>query len=129
MAQLTKAAGGVSLATPLPSNECKITGVLAGEDLISGDTVDIRAGVWRKVGTGGALGLVCIVLTSAKSGEPITGWRNVMVRYGDNLTPGNIVMTSGAVAGALDDVSGLLVVGAVIDAQRIMFTGAIGAGS
>jgi hypothetical protein len=126
MAAITKT-GIPSLATLAPPPALQIGGLVAGEALVAGDAVYIKAAdnkVWKA--TGAAATEAAIVAgfawMTADVGEAVTIVFGVVFRYGAGLTPGVPLYLSGTVAGGLDTAAstgGTRRIAQVIDATRI----------
>lgn len=124
MAVIAKA-GTPSLASALPPQSSSITGLVAGEAIAAGDICYIDGDGTVKKSDGGAADDAArcdgIVLVAAATGEAVSLYFDVNVRYGAGLTPGERVYVS-ETAGALEDVAttgGLEPVGFCVDATRI----------
>jgi hypothetical protein len=126
MAEISKS-GNPSLASTLPPSNCRITGLLAGENVAAGDACYIKASdgrAWRS--TGAAVAAAAKVrgfaAEAAKAGQPVTLLLNVNMNYGAGLTPGADYFLSGTVAGGLADAAstgGTAPVAFAVDATRI----------
>jgi hypothetical protein len=131
MAEITRPVGVTpSFATVLPPPACRITGLLAGENLASGDVVYIAADGTVMKATGAAANAAAkvrgMVVIPTDAGEAVTIVRGCEVRYANALTPGANVYVSGVTAGNLADAAstgGVSPCGFVVDAQRIFITG------
>lgn len=121
MAAIAKS-GTPSLATALPPQNEQIPGLRTGEIIGAGDLCTIVGnGVVMKSVTSNR---VHGVASEGKPvGEAITLYRNVRYGYGAGLTPGTTVRLSATVAGGLDTAGTEQIVGFVVDATRIQFTG------
>ncbi len=127
MAEITRPAGLTpSFASVLPPTTSRITGLLAGESLASGDVVYIASDGTVMKASGAAVNAaakvrgMCLIPTDA--GEAATIATNCEVRYANALTPGAALYVSGVTAGNLADAAstgGTQACGFVIDAQRI----------
>jgi hypothetical protein len=125
MAEVTR--GTVSLATVQPGYEHQINGLVAGEALVKGDFVYIKAAdgrAWK--GSGAAADALAVVrgmvLQGAAVGDGVTILRGVVVNYGTALSPNASYFLSGVVAGGLADAAslgGLTEIAYAIDATRI----------
>jgi hypothetical protein len=121
MAAIPKA-GTPSLASALPPQNEQIPGLKAGEAIGAGDLCTIASnGTVMKSVTGNRVHGVAA--GPAATGEAVTLYRNVRFGYGAGLTPGQAVRLSATVAGGLDNSGTEQIVGVVIDATRIQFTG------
>lgn len=121
MAAITKR-GTPSLASATPPPNEQIPGLRASEDIVSGDLCTIQAdGTAGLSGTGDRVHGVAAL--TASTGEAVTLYRSVRFAYGVGLTPGTDVRLSATVAGGLDDAGTEQIVGFVVDATRIQFTG------
>jgi len=111
-----------SLATALPPQNEQIPGLLAGEAIAAGDLCTIAGTglVMRSVTTNAVRGVAAF---GAPAGEAITLYRNVRFGYGAGLTPNTTVRLSATVPGGLDTAGTEQIVGFVVDAARIQFTG------
>ncbi len=132
MADITKITSP-SLATSAPCHAHLVDqggNKVAGEDIAAGDACYIKASdakVYRTNGTAAteparAWG---IAPRAAKTGEPITLYRDVEVEYGSGLaigTPLYVSVTAGALADAAST-GGLTKVAHVVSATRIRFKG------
>jgi hypothetical protein len=126
MAEIAKS-GTPSLASTLPPSNCRITGLLAGENIAAGDACYIKASdgrAWRS--TGAAVAAAAKVrgwaAEAAKAGQPVTLLLNVNMLYGAALTPGADYFLSGTVAGGIADaasVGGTGPIAFAVDATRI----------
>ncbi len=126
MAEIAKT-GIPSLASQTPPANNKVTGLLAGEDIAAGDAcrIDPVAGrVFRS--SGAAAGANAKVRgyaqIAAKSGEAVSLYFGITMRYGAGLAPGADVFLSGTVPGGLADaasIGGTAPIGFVVDATRI----------
>lgn len=114
--------GTPSLATALPPQNEQIPGLRAGENIGGGDLCTIAANgtVMLSVAGNQVHGVASV---DASVGEAITLYRSVRFGYGAGLTPGTVVRLSATVPGGLDDAGIEQIVGFVVDAQRIQFTG------
>src|SRR5690349_14395816 len=97
-----------SLATQTPSNEHQRTGLRAGEVLVPGDLVYIKAAdgrLWKATGAAAnaAAVVVGMVLIPAQVGEGVTYYFGVSVNYGSGLAKAALLYLSGTVAGGLAD--------------------------
>ncbi len=124
MAQIART-GVASLASLLPNGSDVFSGLVAGEDLIGFDACYIAANglVMKSNGTaaGAAAKVHGYAARDMRSGEAITLYKNVRVRYGTALVPGTTVYLS-ATAGTLSDVAtvgGTGPIGYVVDSTRI----------
>lgn len=113
----------VTTRTP-PANE-QIPGLLAGEEIASGDVcfVDTDGLVYRaNVGDDTPRG---VSAGRSQIGEAITLYRNVRYGYGTGLTPGSDVYlgANGALDTAADGTANNEPIGWCVDEQRIQFTG------
>jgi hypothetical protein len=131
MALIPKA-GVPSLSSVLPPQSSSIVGLVAGEAIAAGDVCYINANgtVMRSDGTAANAAAVArgIAFQAAVTGDAVTLYRNVNVRYGAGLTPGApvYVTTAALGAGGLDDaptVGGTDPIGFVVDATRIHIVG------
>lgn len=116
MADVSKT-GVPSVATGAPPNNCRITGLLAGEALAAFDALYIKAsdGLAYKA-TAAALNEAAVIAgyaaTAASSGEAVTLIWNVTAGYGANIggtlkAPGTLLYLSAVTAGALADAAGV----------------------
>ena len=128
MALLAKS-GTPGLASPTPSRENTITGLLAGEALAAGDVCYIHSNgsVMRSNGAAANAAAVAVGICPAATpvGEAVTLFINVNFHYGAALTPGTPLYVA-TTAGGLDTAAttgGTVAVARVIDASRIRFTG------
>jgi hypothetical protein len=132
MATVAKA-GTPSLSSIIDPSEAQAyqvgSGLKAGEDIAAGDVVYI-ASTGRFMKSNGTAATAPakvrgIALGAATSGEALTVYRGVEVRYGSGMTPGAQLFAS-ATAGLLDDAAttgGTAAVGYVVDATRIFIHG------
>ena len=118
-------AGTPSLASTLPPQSSTIAGLRAGEDIAAGDLCYIAddGTVKQSDGTASDAKAKCdgIALVAADTGEAVTLYFDVNVRYGSGLTPGARFYVS-ATAGALEDsatTGGEEPVAMAIDSSRI----------
>lgn len=125
MADIAKS-GTPSVSTPAPPPNCKLSGLLAGEDIAAGDACYVKSDgkVWRSTGAAAnaAAKVRGFAAQAAKSGEAVTLFWDVTFGYGASLTPGADYFLSGATAGALADAAstgGTAPVGYAIDDKRI----------
>jgi hypothetical protein len=99
--------GTPSVSTPAPPPNCKLSGLLAGEDLAAGDACYVKSDgkVWRSTGAAAnaAAKVRGFAAQATKSGEAVTLFWDVNFGYGSGLTPGADYYLSGATAGALAD--------------------------
>lgn len=114
MAEVTKT-GVPSIATPYPSKESLITGLIAGEDIEAADVVYLHSDgkVMKASGAAANAAARAIGFTAraAKSGEAVTVVRigsGVMIGYGPKIggspaAPATRFYLSGSVAGGLAD--------------------------
>lgn len=125
MAEIAKS-GIPSLASQTPPANNKITGLVAGEDIAAGDAcrIDPAGTVFRA--SGAAAGANAQVRgyaqVAAKSGEAVSLYFGITMRYGAGLAPGANLFLSGTVAGGLADaasVGGTAPIGFVVDATRV----------
>lgn len=125
MAALSKS-GTPSLCTTNPGNECRISGLKAGEAIEAGDACYVKSDgkVWKS--TGAAANAAAVVdgfaAIAAPVGESCTLYTDVNFRYGAGMTPGAPFYLSGTTAGGLDTVAstgGTLPVAFAVDATRI----------
>lgn len=116
--------GEPSLASTLPPSNEVISGLLAGEDIASGDLCAIQANGTVKKQTDETTGLG-VASIKASTGEAVTLYRNVRIAYGKGLTPATAVYASASEDGGLDDDGGAggVAIGYVVDASRIQFFG------
>lgn len=128
MALIAKS-GTPSLASPYPTGGNVLRGLKAGEDIEAGDAIYIASDgtLMRSNGTAADAKAVggWIAAATTKSGEALTGFKNVSFHYGSGMTPGTPLYV-GATAGRLDTAAttgGTVVVARVIDGTRIQFTG------
>lgn len=124
--------GTPSLSSVVPPQTCVIaSGIKAGEDIKAGDVCYIASSgrAMRSDGTAAdAKGVAHgIAARDADSGEAVTLFRGVEMRYGAGLTPGAPLYVA-ATAGRLDSaptVGGDVPVAFAVDATRIFFVGSI----
>ncbi len=125
MAEISKT-GIPSLASQTPPANNKITGLLAGEDIAAGDAcrIDTAGRVLRA--SGAAAGVNAQVRgyaqVAAKTGEAVSLYFGIIMRYASALTPGANLFLSGTVPGGLADaasVGGVAPIGFVVDAARV----------
>jgi hypothetical protein len=129
MAEITR--GTVSLATIEPGYEHQINGLVAGEALVKGDFVYIKAAdgrVWKATGAAANAAAVTrgMVLSSAAVGDGVTIVQGVNVNYGTALSPNASYFLSGTVAGGLADAAstgGTVEIAYAVDANRIHIRG------
>jgi hypothetical protein len=128
MALIAKS-GTPSLASPYPSHENTVTGLLAGEDIAAGDVCYIASDgtIMRSNGTAATAPAVGFGIAggAATTGEAVTLFRRANFHYGAALTPGTPLYV-GATAGRLDTAAttgGTVVVARVISPTRIAFSG------
>lgn len=125
MAEITR--GTVSLATVEPGYEHQINGVLAGEALVKGDLVYLKASdgrVWKASGAAAneAARARGMVLMSAVAGDGVSVHRGMVVNYSTGLSAGVPLFLSGTVAGGLADAAstgGTTEIAYAIDATRV----------
>lgn len=125
MAEITR--GTVSLATVEPGYEHQINGLVAGETLVKGDLVYIKAAdgrAWKATGAAANAAAVVrgMVLMGAVAGDGVSIHRGVVVNYGTGLSPNASYFLSGTVAGGLADAAstgGTAEIAYAIDATRI----------
>lgn len=121
MAAIAKSGTPSAAATLIPHTE-QIPGLTAGEAIAAGDLCTIAAdGTVMLADAGNTVRGVSA--GSAAIGEAVTLYRNVRFGYGSGMTPGTTVRLSGTVPGGLDDAGTEQIVGYVVDATRIQFTG------
>ena len=125
MAAVSKS-GTPSLATTNPSNNSRISGLLAGEAIAAGDACYIKSDgkVWKSTGAAAnaAAAVDGFAAIAAAAGESCTLYHDVTFRYGAGLTPGAGYYLSGTTAGGLDTAAstgGTMVIARAIDATRI----------
>lgn len=126
MAEIGKS-GTPSLGSVLPPASCQVNGLLAGEALVEGDFVYIKASdgrVWKATGAAAneAARARGVVLQNAAAGDGVTILNGVVVRWGAALSPGAPYFLSGTVAGQLADAAstgGTAVIAYAVDATRI----------
>jgi hypothetical protein len=125
MADIAKS-GTPSLASVLPGQNDRHSGLLAGEDLAAFDACYIKSDgkVWRATGAAAnaAAKVRGYAAEACKSGEAVTLFFDIVARYGAGLTPGADYYLSGATAGALADAAstgGTAPIGYAVDATRI----------
>ena len=109
---------------PLPTN--RISGVLAGEDIVAGDACHIDDNVWvyRSIGAvaGAAADVRGFATADVRRGEAVTLAFDVTIRYGVSLPPSDGLYLSATVPGGLADSpspGGPTPVAYVVDATRI----------
>lgn len=125
MAQIAKS-GTPSLASLLPNGADVLSGLMAGEAIGAFDACYIKASdglVYKSTGTAAnaAAKVHGYASKDTDSGEPVTLYKNVRVRYGAGLTPGATIYLS-ATAGTLSDAAttgGTAPIGFVVDATRV----------
>lgn len=124
MATIAKS-GTPSLASVLPGQNDQIAGLLAGEAIAAYDACYVKTDgkVWRSTGTAAnaAAKVDGWAAEACNTGEAVTLFMDVNVRYGAGLTPGARYYLS-ATAGAIDDAAttgGTAPVAFAIDATRI----------
>lgn len=125
MAEITR--GTVSLATVEPGYEHQLNGLLAGETLVKGDLVYIKAAdgrVWKATGAAANAAAVVrgMVLMGAVAGDGVSIHRGIVVNYGTALTISAPLYLSGTVAGGLADAAstgGTVEIAYPIDAVRV----------
>lgn len=107
MAEISKS-GTPSLASTLPPQSQRPSGLLAGENIAAGDACYIKASdgrVWRS--SGAAVAAAAKVrgwaAEAAKAGQGVTLLKDVNMHYGAALTPGADYYLSGTVAGGIAD--------------------------
>lgn len=136
MAEVTRT-GNPSVASPHTAASDQCAGLLAGENLVAGDLVYIKASdgrLWKATGAAAneAARVVGMVQVGAKTGEAVTFWRNVRFGYGPKVAsvavvPGTPLFLSGTVAGGFADVAsvgGTVVIAYVVDTDgRIQLKG------
>lgn len=105
MAAVTKN-GTPSLASLTPAHENTLAAI-AGEDISAGDALYVFGvstqydqPIVKKAKA--ANGVSWWALRDAKSGFACDCVRNVRMKYGSSLTPGNVLYASGTTAGGLD---------------------------
>jgi hypothetical protein len=118
--------GTPSLASVLPPQNCQHAGLLAGEAIAAGDACYIKSDgkVWLSTGAAAnaAAKVRGFAAEAAASGEAVTLFWNVTLRYGAGLTPGADYYLSGTTAGGLDTAAstgGTAPIGYAVDATRI----------
>lgn len=124
MAQIAKS-GTPSLASVLPPQSQRISGLLAGEAIAAGDACYIKSDgrVWKSTGAAAnaAAKVDGFAAVDAPVGEAVTLLFDVNFRYGAGLTPGARVYLS-ATAGTLSDAAttgGTEPIGFCVDATRV----------
>jgi len=124
MAELVKS-GVPSLASRTPAQTAVIN-VLAGVAIAAGDACYIHTDGTALLSTGAAANAAAKVrgfaLTAAASGEAVSLYHDIAIRYGAGLTPGANLFVSGTVPGGLADatsVGGTAAVGFVESATVI----------
>lgn len=125
MASVAKS-GTVSLSTAIPPTTNSVSGLYAGEQINSGDACYIKTSdgkVYRSNGTAANAAAVVdgFALSDCPSGEVLSLYWGVNLRYGANLSPGTFVYLD-TTAGGLSDAAttgGTVPIGRVIDATRI----------
>lgn len=125
MAEITKLTTA-SLATPLPDASHKISGLLAGEAITSGDACYIKSDgkIWLSTGAAATAPAKVDGFAAMKAavGEAVTLLFDVNLNYAAGLTPGARMYLSGTVAGGLADAAstgGTAPVGFAVDATRV----------
>lgn len=122
--------GTPSLSSVVPEQAHVIgSGLRAGEAIAAGDLVYIAAAgtVLRSNGTaaGVAAKVDGVAVKAAPTGEAIDVYRNIELRYGAGMTPGQRLYAA-ATAGAIDNaatVGGTAPIGFVVDATRVFIHG------
>ena len=136
MAEVTRT-GNPTLASPHTHAADQVTGLIAGEDLVAGDLVYIKASdgrLWKATGAAAneAARVVGMIQVATKTGEAATYWRNVRFGYGPKITgtpvsPGTPFFLSGTVAGGFADAAstgGTTIIAYVVDLDgRIQLKG------
>lgn len=119
---------GPSLASLLPDSSQKITGLVAGEDLLIGDACYIKGAdgkVWKSNGTAAteAAHVDGWVLVNVSAGEAVTLVHNINVQYSNSLlVPGTRYFVSATVPGGIATVAttgGVTSVAFAVDTKRI----------
>jgi hypothetical protein len=126
VAEISKS-GTPSLASVLPPQSSQIAGLRAGENLGAGDACRINAAdglVYRSSGAAAttAANVHGWAAEAANSGEAVTLYHGVHLRYGAGLTPGASYFLSGTVAGGVADAAstgGTAPCAFAVDATRI----------
>jgi hypothetical protein len=126
MAEIAKS-GTPSLASVLPPQSSQLAGLRAGENLAAGDACRINAAdglVYRSSGAAATANANIHGWASeaANSGEAVTLYHAVNMRYGAGLTPGASYFLSGTVAGGIADAAstgGTAPCAFAVDATRI----------
>lgn len=127
MAEVTRT-GNPTMCSPHTGGIGSTAGLLAGEDLVAGDVVYIKASdgkLWKATGAAAneAARVVGMIQVAAKAGEAVTYWEAVRFAYGPKISgtpvnPGVPLYLSGTVAGGLADAAstgGLVPVAYVVD--------------
>lgn len=125
MSALVKS-GTPSLATTTPCNGHKTAaGLLASEAIAAGDACYIHSGgtVKKAIGTSAAAAVVAgFAAAAASSGEAVTLFKGVRMKYAAGMTPGTAYYLSGTTAGGLDTVAstyGVAPIARAYDATRL----------
>lgn len=134
MASVAKS-GTPSLSSQTPPQANQISGLYAGEDIAAGDVCYIKSDgkIYQSNGTSAnaAAEAYGIAVAEAKTGEALTLFRDVNVRYGSGLTPGQLLYVDSETAGGLADAAttgGVVAVAFAIDTTRIRFVGSVPGG-
>lgn len=122
MAAIAKS-GVPSIATALPPQNEQIPGLKAGEAIAAGDLCTIAAdGTAMRTAAAGAI-VHGVAAFAAQVGQAVTLYRNVRFGYGSGLIPAATVRVSATVPGGIEDSGTGVIVGFVVDDQRIQFRG------
>lgn len=116
--------GTPSLTTTVPCPAHSITGLVAGEAIFAGALCYVKSDgkVWLATGAAATAPAKVrgMVMQAAVTGDPVSLYHGVNVRYGAGLTPGaDLFLSTGGLIVDAATTGGTAPIGFVIDATRI----------